>query len=69
MNQCELILGYIREHGSITSREALNHCGCMRLSARIHDLRAMGYNIHMELAKVKIRGGRTTRVARYSLNG
>jgi len=69
MNQCELILKYMKEHGGITPREALNHCGCMRLSARIHDLRALGHDIKMELVEVKIRGGHKTRVSRYSLNG
>lgn len=67
--QNELILEYMKEHGGITPAEALNHCGSMRLSARIHDLRAMGYDIHMELVKVKKRGGHSVRVSRYSLNG
>lgn len=67
MNQCELILNYMREHGSITPREALNHCGSMRLSARIHDLRAMGHDIHMELITVKTKNGRKERVSKYSL--
>ena len=69
MNQTELILKYMEEHDGITPREALNHCGSMRLSARIHDLRALGYDIKMELVTVKNRDGRKTRVSRYSLNG
>lgn len=36
--QCAMILQYMRDNGSITAIEALNHCGCFRLSARIHDL-------------------------------
>lgn len=69
MNQCEKILAYIQEHGSITPMEALNYCGCMRLSARIHDLRAMGHDIKMELVTVKSKSGVKTQVSRYSLNG
>lgn len=69
MNQCELILRYMQEHGSITPMEALNHCGCMRLSARIHDLRNMGHDIKMELVTVKSKNGTKTQVSRYSLDG
>ncbi len=67
MNQCEQILAYIQEHGSITPMEALNHCACMRLSARIHDLRALGHDIRMEVVTVKNRHGQKVRVSRYSM--
>lgn len=69
MTQNEMILAYMREHGSITPKEALNHCGCMRLSARIHDLRAMGHDIRMELVSVPVRGGKKARVSKYRLHG
>lgn len=71
MSQNEMILEYLRTHKEegITPKEALNHIGCMRLSARIHDLRAMGYDIVMDLVDVPIRGGRKTKVSRYKLNG
>lgn len=69
MTQNEKILAYIQEHGSITPMEALNYCGCMRLSARIHDLRSMGHDIIMELVTVKSKNGVKTKVARYRLNG
>lgn len=39
------ILAFMRTHGSITAAEAMNELGCMRLSARIFDLRRAGYNI------------------------
>ena len=67
MNQCEKILRYMELHGSITARQALNDCGCMRLASRIHDLREAGHNIHVELITVKTRSGKA-KVARYSLN-
>ena len=44
-SQCELILRYMDEHGSITSLEAMKNFGCMRLASRITDLRKRGYMI------------------------
>ena len=66
--QNELILEYMKEHGGITPAEALNYCGSMRLSARIHDLRALGYDIQMKLVTVNTRNGQKVRVSRYWLN-
>lgn len=43
--QCKQILEYMDKHGSISSLEALVEFGCMRLSARIFDLRELGWNI------------------------
>ena len=40
----------------------------MRLSARIYDLRAMGYDIKTEIVTVKNRYGQKVRVSRYTLN-
>ena len=41
------VLEYMQKHGSISQREAVVF-GCYRLSARIHDLRKMGYTIKTE---------------------
>lgn len=42
----DLILNYLRKHGSITPDEARDHCRkCERLAARISELRAEGHNI------------------------
>ena len=49
MSQCEMILEYMKEKGSITPLEALNELGCMRLGARIWDLRHEGHNIRREM--------------------
>lgn len=43
--QTDKVLKYIVVHGSITSAEAFQAIGCMRLSARIWDLKHMGFNI------------------------
>ncbi|MBO7421913.1 MAG: helix-turn-helix domain-containing protein [Oscillospiraceae bacterium] len=44
-SQCNQVLRYIEEHGSITPLEAFEDLGIMRLSARIKDLRDLGYLI------------------------
>ena len=42
----QLILDYLRKHGSITPDEARIHCRkCEILAARISELRADGHNI------------------------
>ena len=38
MTQCEKVLEYMKEFGSITPIEAMQDIGCMRLAARIADL-------------------------------
>lgn len=42
--QCERILDYISDFGSITSMEAMQDLGCMRLASRICDLKKQGYS-------------------------
>lgn len=37
----------------LTSLEALNLFGCMRLTSRIHDLRERGLNIHKERMRIR----------------
>lgn len=45
-SQKQLILEYLRRHGSITADEAQAYCKrCHRLAARISELRADGHNI------------------------
>jgi len=39
------ILKYLQERGKITPLEALNEFGCLRLSARIYELRQIGWDI------------------------
>ncbi len=67
MNHKELILEYMEKHGSITPLEAQRELGCMRLGARIWDLRHEGYEIIKESVKVPTRGGKWAVVARYRL--
>lgn len=60
------VLEHIKEHGSITSLEAIRAIGCTRLSGRIYDLKKMGYDIDKTMQEVPTRDG-TTRVAVYTL--
>ena len=61
------IIEFIREHGSITPIDALNNIGCLRLSARIHDLKDMGYRFKTVSETVKFADGRSKTFARYFL--
>ena len=68
MSQKEMIVDYMREHGSITPLEAQRELGCMRLGARIWDLiHKDGLNIVTESVAVKNRFGKDVTVARYRL--
>ena len=45
-SQCDMIADWLERGFSITSLEALQRFGCMRLASRIHDLRERGMNIN-----------------------
>lgn len=55
--QCQRILDYMRQFGSISSLEAFNDLGVVRLASRIHDLRGAGYSIVSEIKSSKNRFG------------
>lgn len=65
--QCDMILRYMQEFGSISQVEAAAEFGCYRLSGRIFDLRARGYNIKRKMESRKNRYGKIVRFARYYL--
>ena len=67
MTQCDMVLAYIRLHGSITALEADDALGVRRLAARIADLKDDGHDITSEMVTVINRRGDECRVARYSL--
>ena len=62
--QCKQILEYMEKTGSITPIQALEYFGCMRLQARIYDLRKKGYIIETDI--VHLNG---KHFARYNLRG
>lgn len=65
-NQREVVLNYIKDHGSITARQAY-HLGIMRLASRISDLKKAGFDIISDTVKVKNRDGSFAYVSRYSI--
>lgn len=67
MTQCDMILRYLREEGSITPLDALREFGCMRLGARIYDLSRRGHKITRSMESNYNRFGSKVRYARYSL--
>lgn len=46
------ILNWLRRTGTITPKDAMQLCGCYRLSARIADLRAEGWMIVTERPRI-----------------
>lgn len=63
-NQNRMILEHLESGSSITSLEALAKFGCLRLAARIAELRRMGFSIGKEM--VPVESG--AHVAEYFLN-
>lgn len=68
MKQKDMILSYMRKHRCITPKEAEQKFGCMRLAARIKDLRDDGYNISMKMKTGKNMFGKTVAFAVYRLD-
>lgn len=69
MTQNEMILDHLRTYGKITPISALEQYGCMRLSARISDLREQGlrdgFTIDTNMVSAKNRFGATVSYAEY----
>ena len=65
--QCERILNYLKEKGSITPKDAYREFDCMRLAAQIHFLKRQGIPIKSTLETARNRSGRIVRYARYTL--
>lgn len=63
-SQCKRIRAYLERGGSLTPLKALKLFSCLRLGARILDLRAAGLDIRT--AMVNVNG---KRVARYYIKG
>lgn len=65
--QCQRILDYMTEFGSISTLEAFKDLGVARLASRIHDLKGMGYKIDSEIKTSKNRYGENTHYKVYRL--
>lgn len=67
MTQTERILNHLRRCGSITPLDAMREFSCMRLAARIGDLRRAGYQIESKIESRKNSYGERVSYARYTL--
>lgn len=68
MTQAEMILDYLQTHQTITQAEAVRLFGCYRLSARIYEIREMGFDIRKTTQEAVNRFGDKVRFAGYWLN-
>jgi hypothetical protein len=60
-------LQHLTDFGSITSAEAMQDYGIMRLASRVDELRKAGHPIITEVVTGKNRYGEPTRWARYRM--
>lgn len=67
LTQCDRIIQYIEETGSITQMDALREFGCMRLASRMCDIKKMGYAVEKRMEKAKNRYGEPVSYARYTI--
>ena len=67
--QIDMILCHMRTFGSISPREAADLYGCMRLGARIYDLKRLGFDIRTAFEAGRNRFGDKVHYARYYLYG
>lgn len=67
ITQTERIKRYIEENGSITSLEAMEQLGVMRLASRISDMRKAGMQIEARTVKGRNRYGQPICYTRYSI--
>ena len=67
MSQATDVIEYIRDNGSITTKQAMEDLGCYRLSGRIYDIKSWGIEVEKEMVTVQNRKGQDCRVARYTI--
>lgn len=65
--QCERVLKYMHDFGSIDPVQAMSDLGVMRLGARIWDLKKAGHPITRKMVKKKNRYGESVSFAEYRL--
>ena len=66
-SQSQKILKYLLQYHKITARTAIDRFNCMRLAARIADLREMGIGIESNIIYKKNKDGETIHFAEYRL--
>ena len=65
--QTEKILAYMKGGGSLTGLEALQLFGCMRLGARVYDLKKRGFDIRSKTELHRTEAGEHKAYKRYWL--
>lgn len=65
--QCDKIIKYIKDFGSITAFEAFTDLGITQLAARVFELKNKGYEFETEFRSVKNRYGETVYFKAYKL--
>lgn len=66
LSQCDMVIKYINDFGSITTLQAFHDLGITRLASRIHDLKKRGYCFARETMESQNRYGQPVRYIRYS---
>lgn len=66
MTQCERVMNYIREFGSITPLEAFRDLGITKLATRVSELKKEGFIFKQEYMKCKNRFGEDVHYMKYS---
>ena len=67
MTQCEKVLKYMMDFGSISTYSAFLDLKVTRLASRIHDLKRQGYKITSKTIVTKNIYGETTHYSEYAL--
>lgn len=67
VTQCERVLAWLKQYGSISDTEARDELGIRRVGARIWDLKEKGYPIITKMEKGKNRFNETVRYGVYYL--
>lgn len=67
MTQCERVLKYMEDFGSINPMQAMKDLGVMRLGARIFDLKKAGHKITRRTVTGRNRYGAPVIFAEYKL--
>lgn len=67
MTQNQAIVDYLKKHKSITTWESIEQIGCTRLSARIADLKELGYKFSKNKKEVTNRNGNKVLVTEYTM--
>lgn len=67
MKQCERVVNYIKEFGSISPLEAFRDLGITKLATRVSELKKEGINFKQEYIKTQNRFGEPVHYMRYWL--